>query len=422
MHCLNKAYPEPVSCTLPNGLRIVHLPHASEVVYCGYAINVGTRDELPQEAGMAHFVEHLLFKGTTRRRAWHILNRMECVGGELNASTNKEDTIVHCTCLRKDFARAADLLTDIVFHSTFPAHEIERERGVILDEIQSYQDNPSELIFDDFEEQIFQGHPLGRNILGHANDLERYSTTDFIAFTQRHYQPSNMVFFLMGNISMTRIQKLLTKYTDSLPVATPAAFPPQPTRTICINHSPTHIVNHKQTNQAHVILGALATDELHLPESRMPLALLSDLLGGSGMNSRLNVALRERRGLVYSVDSSISTYTDALLFAIYFGTDPGRVDTCKQLVYRELQKIVREPLSTSALSSFKRQAIGQLIIAETETNENAAIALGRSLLHHRPYNTLPRIIQLIEAVTTHDIQRVASQLLNTNSLSSLCYT
>jgi predicted Zn-dependent peptidase len=424
---------EPVSRTLSNGLRIVCLPFASEVVYCGYAINAGTRDELPAEAGMAHFVEHLLFKGTAHRRAWHILNRMERVGGELNAVTNKEDTVVHCTCLREDFVRAVDLLTDIVFHSTFPAHEIERERGVVLDEIQSYLDSPSDLIFDDFEEQVFHAHPLGRNILGRriAADLtadkeeERiltYSSEDLQAFAHRHYRPENMVFFVLGDVPLGRIERVLQGriHTESAPpigrlsVATRHRRPFE-------EYAPQHVERHRGTNQAHVIVGAPAGGVLLSAERRMSLALLNDLLGGAGMNSRLNVALRERRGLVYSVDSNLSVYTDALLFTIYFGTDAGRVSACRRLVEEELRRVIDEPLSAAGLAALQRQAIGQVTIAEAEVGESTAIALGRSVLHDRPYHTLPRIVERIRAVTALDLQEAAAELLNAERLSSLCY-
>ena len=206
--------------TLPNGLRIIHALSPTDVAYCGFAVDAGTRDELPQEQGMAHFVEHLIFKGTHKRKPWHILNRMENVGGDLNAYTNKEETVAYCAFMKEHFQRAAELLTDIVFDSIFPQQEIDKEVEVIIDEIQSYEDSPAELIFDDFEELIFPNHSLGRNILGKPERLRQFVSDDALRFVNRYYKTTNMVFFVFGDIDFKRVVRIMEKLTFGIQLAT----------------------------------------------------------------------------------------------------------------------------------------------------------------------------------------------------------
>ena len=285
--------------TLPNGMRIIHESSASKVAYCGFAVDAGTRDELENEQGMAHFVEHLIFKGTAKRKAWHILNRMENVGGDLNAYTNKEETVIYSAFLTEHFGRAFELLVDIVFHSTFPQREIEKETEVIIDEIQSYEDNPSELIFDDFEDLIFRGHPLGRNILGNPEQLKLFRCEDAAAFTARFYHPNNMVFFVLGNLSFKKVVLMAKKLLADIP-ATPVHYG----RTPPPLYVPEHLVVHKDTHQAHVMIGSRGYNAYD--DKRTALYLLNNVLGGPGMNSRLNVSLRERRGLVYRSEEHTS--------------------------------------------------------------------------------------------------------------------
>jgi predicted Zn-dependent peptidase len=342
--------------TLPNGLRIIHTPSPTSVAYCGYAINAGTRDEQPHEAGLAHFVEHMLFKGTTKRRAWHILNRMENVGGDLNAFTNKEETVVYSAFLKQDFARALELLTDIVFHSTFPQHEIDKERGVILEEIECYEDNPAELIFDDFESTIFKHHPLGHNILGSPKHLKKFDTNSAHSFTQRYYHPANAVLFVYGNIPFNRIVMWAERLTSGIPagdVNTNRMAPP--------TYQSTHVEIKRHTHQTHVIIGCAAypaTDS-----RRTGLYLLNNMLGGPGMNSRLNLALREHSGLVYNVESNLASYTDTGVFSIYFGTDERDANRCIELVNSELNRLRERPLNALQLAAAKKQIIGQIGVA-----------------------------------------------------------
>ena len=319
------------TCRLSNGLRIIHLPSASPVVYCGYQIAAGTRDEEPGDEGLAHFCEHVTFKGTVKRTSLQIVNSIEQVGGELNAFTNKEDTVFYAAVLKDHLARAVDVLTDIVFHSTYPQHEINKEIEVICDEIESYNDSPAELIYDDFENILFEGHPLGHNILGNAERLRQYTTADALRFTSKYYRPDNSIFFVYGDVEFRRVVKLLSRkeegggrkeicfeymnHQEQGPVSqyySPSSFvlPPssknEPPSSKKEPPSSGTIILHKSTHQAHVMLGNRGYD-IH-DKRRIPLYLLNNILGGPGMNARLNLALRERNGLVYTVDSSMVSY------------------------------------------------------------------------------------------------------------------
>ena len=398
---------------LPNGLRIIHEPLRSRVAYCGFAVDVGTRDEREEEHGMAHFVEHLLFKGTVRRRAWHILNRMENVGGDLNAYTNKEETVVYCAFPAEHFARAFELLADIVFHSTFPQRELEKETEVIIDEIQSYEDTPSELIFDDFEDLIFRGHPLGRNILGTPQRLKAFCPADVKAFVARHYRPENMVFFVQGAVDFKRVVRLAEKWVAGIPAGHAARqrLSPPP-------YVPDRLRLHRDTHQAHVMIGARGYDAYD--DRRTALYLLNNILGGPGMNSRLNVSLRERRALVYTVESNLTAYTDTGAFCIYFGCDPEDVDTCLRLVRKELKRLRDQRLSTLQLAAARKQLLGQIIVA-SDNNENNALGMAKTYLHYNRYETLSELFRRIEALTPAQLLDVAGDVLAEERLSVLIY-
>lgn len=400
-------------CTLQNGIRIVYKKISSNVAYCGYAIDAGTRDELPKESGMAHFVEHLSFKGTTHRKAWQILNRMENVGGDLNAFTNKEETIYCCTMPAEHTSRAVDILTDIVFHSNFPQIEINKEVDVIIDEIKSYEDSPDDLIFDDFEEILFDGHSLGRNILGKAEALQEYKTEDAMAFTQRYYQPGNSVFFYMGNFDFKKLVNIIRKATSDLIQTKQLHY-----RTAPANYVAKNIVRTKDTHQAHVIIGSRAYKSLD--NRNVALTLLNNILGGPGMNSRLNVALREKRGLVYGVESNLTFYTDAGEFSVYFGTDHTDIHHCIDLTLKELKRLRDIPLTVRQLQLAKKQIIGQMIVAEDSFDINAA-EMGKSLLHYNRYDSLEKMTQRINTLTPEDLQTVAKEIFDEDKLSLLIY-
>lgn len=401
--------------TLANGLRIIHLPSAQPVVYCGYAVGAGTRDEeLGREEGMAHFCEHITFKGTERRSSMKILSHLESVGGDLNAFTNKEETVYHAAVLKDNIGRAVDLLTDIVFHSTYPQAEIDKEVEVIVDEIESYNDSPAELVYDLFENAVFNGHPLGHNILGTAEKLRRYTTADALRFTRRYYRPDNSVFFAYGDVDFARLVRLLeranTVAADEVCCdckQSAATLPPYVAQ---------HIEHHMDTHLAHVMVGTRAYD-VH-DERRIALYLLNNILGGPGMTARLNVSLRERNALVYTVESMAQSYSDTGLWAVYFGCDPKNVNRCLRLIRRELDKVMQRPLSDAQLRAAKRQIRGQIGIA-CDSRESFALDFAKSYLHYGWKKDVTALCERIDALTAADLQRVAQDLFAEERLTSL---
>ena len=405
------------TATLSNGLRIIHLSSPSPVVYCGYQIAAGTRHELSGEEGMAHFCEHVTFKGTTRRSALQIINGLEKLGGELNAFTNKEDTTFYAAIHRDYFRKAAELLTDIVFNSIYPQTEIDKEIEVICDEIESYNDSPAELIYDEFENIIFEAHPLGHNILGQADQLRSYTTADALRFTRRHYRPDNAVFFVDGDVPFHQLVKWMDRLTRGVHRPASAkdgsvnAIPPPSVTSQTIRKN-------LDTHQAHVMMGCRAYGINH--PHRMALYLLNNLLGGPGMNSRLNLALRERNGLVYSVESSMTCYSDTGLWAVYFGCDPADINKCRQLVRHQLNRLVEKPLPTSQLRAAQQQLKGQISIA-CDHRENFALDFGKSFLHYGSEKNLDQLFAKIDAVSAEDIQQVARQLFDSSNITTLIY-
>ena len=400
------------TATLNNGLRIIHLPNTSKIAYCGYQIKAGTRNEKPGDEGLAHFCEHVTFKGTQTHTSTAIINKLESVGGDLNAFTNKEDTVFYSAIPVEHFAKAVDVLSDIVFYSIFPQAEIDKEVEVICDEIESYNDSPAELIYDEFENLVFKGHPLGHNILGSADRVRSFATADAMRFTQQYYRPDNAIFFVYGNIDFKRLVKTLEKLTpkqqqESLAdEALAVANGKLPELTI-LNHD---------THQAHVMIGNRAYSATH--PLRIPLYLLNNMLGGPGMNARLNVILRERRGLVYSVESSMVCYGDTGLWAVYFGCDPHDVNRCVRLVKSEFKRLMEKPLSEKTLAAAKKQIKGQLAVA-CDNNENFAIDFGKSFLHFGDEKDIEKLYQKIDAVTAEQIQQVAKEIFDKDSLATL---
>ncbi|MBQ0048713.1 MAG: insulinase family protein [Bacteroidales bacterium] len=405
-------------------MRLVCCPSATDVVYCGICVDAGTRHEQPGEEGIAHFVEHLSFKGTERRRSWHIINRMEAVGGDLNAFTGKDATFYHCSVLRDHFARALDLLLDIVLHSTYPQHEMDKEVEVVCDEIESYNDTPSELIFDEFENIIFRNTPLGHSILGEAKLLRQLKSDDVRRFTQRLYRPERMVLFVMGNVPPQRIIRLTEGFFRKYPLAPTSALTTgqsssrqvlsdalQPT-------APRFFEVRKQTNQAHVMMGCEAFGSSD-PRS-LALRLLNNMLGGPGMNSRFNLALRERCGLVYTVESNYTAYTDTGLWTVYFGCDPHDVERCRRLVMKELRRLTDAPLSAAQLAAAKRQFIGQIGLSY-DSFESVAIGMARRYLHHGTTITPEQRYEQIEALTSELLHQVAQALFLPEKLTTLVY-
>ena len=410
----------PANChthTLANGLRVIYEQTDSPVVYCGYVMRVGTRHEQAAESGMAHFIEHMTFKGTERRRAWQISNGLERVGGELNAYTTKQETVYCATVLRPDFPRAVDLLTDIVFHSTYPQTEIDREVEVICDEIDSFKDSPSELIFDEFESLVFEGCDLGRDILGEADRLRQYRTADALRFTRAHYRPNNAVFYIYGQVDFRRaIRQLERLMATSEAVLSP--HEPAPTPSALILPPARTVYRDRGTHQAHVLIGCPTYGGRH--PHRFALLLLNNILGGPGMNARLNMLMRERAGLVYTVESNYSTYIDVGLWTVYFGCDTDDVDRCLRLVRRELQRMIDQPLTPRQLQAAKKQFIGQIGISR-EARESYAIGLGKTYAHYDTWRDLDALAQEVDALTSEELQTVAAEVFAADHLSLLVY-
>ncbi len=396
----------PANChtyTLANGLRVIHEQTDSPVVYCGYVMRVGTRHEQPAESGMAHFIEHLTFKGTHRRRAWQISNGLERVGGELNAYTTKQETVYCATVLRPDFARAVDLLTDIVFHSTYPQAEIDREVEVICDEIDSFKDSPSELIFDEFESLVFEGCDLGRDILGEADRLRQYRTADALRFTRAHYRPDNAVFYIYGNVDFRRAVRQLERLMATAE-ALPSLHAPVPTACTLALPPARTVYRDRGTHPR-----------------RFALLLLNNILGGPGMNARLNMLMRERAGLVYTVESNYTTYIDVGLWTVYFGCDADDVERCLRMVRRELQRMIDQPLTARQLAAAKKQFIGQIGISR-EARESYAISLGKTYAHYDTWRDLDALAQAVSALTSEELQAVAAEVFAADGLSLLVYS
>ena len=405
--------------TLDNGLRIIHLPSDSQVVYCGYQINAGTRDELPGEEGLAHFCEHVTFKGTERRKAWHILNCLESVGGDLNAYTNKEGTVYYSAILKEHIARAVDLLSDIVFHSVYPQAEIDKEVEVICDEIESYNDSPAELIYDEFENILFKDSSLGHNILGTAEQVRSFTTEDALRFTRKLYRPDNAIFFAYGDIDFKKLVKLVRRALaddDSGKLA--AEKLPKNYPSVGEEIAGQTIVMQKNTHQAHVMIGTRAYDVND--DRRMPLYLLNNILGGPGMNAKLNLTLREHNGLVYTVESTMVAYGDTGTWSIYFGCDEHDIKRCLRLVRKELDRMMEKPLSDSQLKAAKKQIKGQIGVA-CDNRENFALDFGKSFLHYGWEKNVDCLYEQVEAITSQQIQDVARELFDKNRLITLIF-
>ena len=435
--------------TLDNGLRIIHLPSDSQVVYCGYQINAGTRNEEPGEEGLAHFCEHVTFKGTERRKAWHILNCLESVGGDLNAYTNKEGTVYYSAILKEHIARAVDLLSDIVFHSVYPQAEIDKEVEVICDEIESYNDSPAELIYDEFENILFKGSPLGHNILGTAEQVRAFKTEDALRFTQKLYRPDNAIFFAYGDIDFKKLVRLLQRALaddksvgklaeEKLPqisqitqisrdensiaeeksVSSVKSVGPKNYPSVRDEIAGQTIVMQKNTHQAHVMIGTRAYDVND--DRRMPLYLLNNMLGGPGMNAKLNLALREHNGLVYTVESTMVAYGDTGTWSIYFGCDEHDVKRCLRLVRKELDKFIQKPLSDAQLKAAKKQIKGQIGVA-CDNRENFALDFGKSFLHYGWEKNVDRLYEQVDEITAAQIQAVAQELFDKDRLTTLIF-
>ena len=397
--------------TLPNGIRGIHRQVRTTVAHCALVIGAGSRDEHPGQYGLAHLTEHAFFKGTERRRAWQVNCRLENLGGELNAFTTKEETTIHATTLRGDFAKAAELIADIAFRSTFPEREIEREKEVIADEINTYKDSPADMIYDTFEDMLFEGSELGHNILGRKAALMRYDGAAIRAFTARTHTTDRMVFSSIGNFSPKTAEATALRYFGEQAATTrgferaapPAVKPFEKTVT-------------KHTHQTHCIIGnrACGIEET----KRLPLALLVNVLGGPSANSLLNVEVREKHGLSYNIEATYTPYGDSGLAAIYFSSEHANEAQCAELVERQLQRLRTTPLTGRQLSMAKKQFIAQLAISG-ESNENYMLSAGKSLLTHDEIDTMEEVYAKIGALTAAQLTEAAEEVFT--KMSRLTY-
>ncbi|MCW3786666.1 M16 family metallopeptidase [Plebeiibacterium sediminum] len=399
--------------TLKNGIRIIHKSEKSEVGYCGIIINAGSRDEEEEEHGMAHFIEHVIFKGTKKRKAFHVLSRLEDVGGELNAYTTKEETCIYASFLKEDYERSMELIADISFHSIFPEKELEKEKEVIIDEINSYKDSPAELIFDDFEELLYPNHPIGRNILGEAKRLKKFTKNDILKFINKNYHTDQIVFCSVGSQSFKKVIKLAEKYFGDIPE----------NRRVCKREDipaskPSIIKTDKDTYQSHIIIGSTAYDYNH--PKRLGLHLLNNLLGGPGMNSRLNMCLREKRGIAYNIESSYTPLYGTGVFSIYWGTDRKNVEKSLKIVFNELNKLRTQELGSMQLHKAKRQLKGQIAIS-SENRENLMLNIGKSHLLYNKVDSLTEVYHKIDQLTSSDLLDIANETFNPDNLSQLIY-
>lgn len=398
---------------LKNGLRLIHKEVDSPISHFGVLVNAGTRDESLEQMGLAHFVEHTIFKGTEKRNAFRVISRMEAVGGDLNASTSKEETYFHTSFLSADYPRAVELLSDIFFHAVFPEKELEKEKTVVLEEINYYKDSPSELIFDDFEDLVFAGHPLGKNILGTKQSVKKMKRQGILDFIARNYTLNNIVLSSVGRIPTAKLVRLCERYfgCESVVDCSRERIP-------FTDFKPAILRVKKKTTQTNVMLGQPAYSIQN--DKRVPFLLLNNLLGGQGMNTRLNMSVREKKGLAYSIESNYTSFSDTGLFAIYFGCDNHNTGLCLDLIKKELQKLREQKLGAMQLYYAKKQFVGQLALSN-EGKLNEMLALGHTALFFDEVDTIEESIAEIEAVTAEQILEVANEILQPDRFSVLIF-
>ncbi|MBO7646726.1 MAG: insulinase family protein [Bacteroidales bacterium] len=398
---------------LRNGLRVIHVETNSPISHFGVLVDIGTRDEPQRTPGLAHFLEHTIFKGTQKRNAYRVISRMEAVGGDLNASTSKEETYFHTSFLSQDYPRAVELLSDILCHSIFPEKEIDKEKTVVMEEISYYKDTPSELIFDDFEGLVFENHPLGRNILGTKQSVKKMTRNDLLGLMSQYYNVHNIVLASVGNISLQRLLKLCERYFGEMELAQEPKL-----REPFTNYQPHMLRVHKHAVQTNVMMGMPAyaiTDD-----KRVPFLLLTNLLGGQGMNTRLNMSMREKRGLAYTVEANYTSFSDTGLFSVYFGCAAQNTDHCVELVLREAENLRHQKLGSMQLYYAKKQLIGQMALAN-EAKLNEMLSIGHAALFFEEVDTMEESIREIEALTADDILTVANEILDPDNFTTLIF-
>lgn len=399
--------------SLPGGIRVAHIRNNNPVAHCGLYIRCGSRDEREHEQGLAHFVEHMLFKGTRHRKPYHILSRLDSVGGEINAFTAKEDTCIYASFLRSYFPRAVDLIFDIAFHSTFPEREMRVERDVVLEEIASYKDNPAEQIFDDFEEMIFAGHAIGRNSLGTPSSVQRFSRNDILAFIKRGYRPDEMVFVSVGDISAKRLERLLLKALPDMPENSE-----RNQRQPMTEYHPSTLALEDHSHQTHLILGSRAYG-IHHPKSTA-FSLVNNVLGGPGLNSRLNLNIREKHGFAYHLESYYNAYSDGGLFGAYVGTDRKHIAQSVRLIERELKQLREKKMGALQLHRAKKQWLGQQYLQQ-DNHLNKMLNLGKALLMDMPLESWSDLEKRLDAIDANTILDVANEVFEPDALSRIVY-
>lgn len=398
---------------LKNGIRIVHKPVLGKIAHCGFVINTGSRDEQLSENGIAHFIEHTIFKGTNKRKAHHILNRIDSVGGEINAYTTKEKTCVYASFVVDYFERASELLSDILINSTFPEKEIEKEKDVIIDEIHSYQDTPYEQIYDDFEELVFKNHPLGMNILGTEKSVREINRSKILDFINRNYATNEIVFSIIGNLDEKKILKIAQKYFEDFQTKQS-----HPNRTEFKHYQPFQKIIEKDNLQSHTIIGNIAYGANHL--SKPGFILLNNILGGPAMNSRLNMSIREKYGYAYSIESSYSSYCDTGIFSIYLGTDERNSKKSIDLTLRELKRFRENKLTDIQLHRAKQQLLGQITLSE-ENNVNIMLGIGKSLINYGKVDSLNEVYKKVNKISSEELLQIANEVFNEKQLSILTF-
>lgn len=401
--------------TLSNGFKVVYERNKSKAGHLGITFNAGTRFDPVEKAGIAHFLEHSIFKGTKKRKAYHILNRLDAVGGEINAYTTKEDICIYASFVKSDFLRAADLITDICFNSTFPTKELEKEKEVVIDEINSYLDSPSDIIYDDFEELIFKNHPLGKNILGTIDSVRSMTDADLVDFAKKYFHPSNAVISLVGNFTEKRVEEVLDKTFGTIDFSDDFTIEKE----VKLKYSPFHITQKKSNYQAHILLGNQAYEYRH--KNRRAMVLLNNILGGPALNSKLNLNIRERKGIAYNIDSSYTPYQDAGFYSIYLGTDKKNIEKCIGLVKKELKKLKEDKLGKIQLSQAKQQLKGQISLS-TENYSAQMLGLGKSYMIFNSIDGIESTFKKIDAITAEQLLDVANEVYNEEDLSTLIYT
>jgi len=399
--------------TLPNGIRLLHVPSASAISHACIIVNSGSRDESESQSGLAHFIEHLVFKRTEKRNTNQILNRLESVGADLNAYTTKEYTCIHASFLNPYLDRTLELFNDIVFHSTFPEDEMEKEKGVILDEIASYLDQPEEAIYDDFEDLVFADHPLGRNILGTTESVNQLNQQDIKDFMLANYHTDKIIVAVLGNYSLAKAVKIVEKYYSDIPENRY-----EPTRLAPLIAPVITRADQKPISQAHTMIGAQAYS-LHHPY-KTGLLLLNNLLCGTGMSSILNLQIREKHGIAYSIESGYSPLSDTGIFTVYFGTDKDKTNKALSLIYKEFHKLREKPLTEVQLQKAKNKFIGQIALGE-ENRIGLIISMAKSLIDYDKIDSLETVFKKIEAVTTGDMAQIANEMLDKKNLSVLSF-